>query len=203
MIRKPDNWENVQAFSDRKTLPVGGYVCRIKQSAVQPVGDGQQLAVLFDIVEGDYAGFYEDDFRGNTRDDKKWKGVLRIWLPKYDGSEKDGWTLSSLKGFTTSVEKSNPGYTWNWDEQTLKGKLIGIIFRSEEWDYNGKHGWAVRPFRAASVEAIREGDFEIPADKPLKNSTFSDLGSGYGAGNPFAGSSAGYGRDDGDGELPF
>lgn len=88
MIRKPDNWENVQAFSDRKTLPVGGYVCRIKQSAVQPVGDGQQLAVLFDIVEGDYAGFYEDDFRGNTRDDKKWKGVLRIWLPKYDGSER-------------------------------------------------------------------------------------------------------------------
>ena len=42
-------------------------------------------------------------------------------------------------------------------------------FRNEEWEYEGKTGWAVRPFRAISVDAVEDGAFTIPKDKFLKN----------------------------------
>lgn len=173
MITKPQNWENVQEFSERKTLPLGAYVCRIKKASVEETDYGNVLALSFDIEDGEYAGYYADEFKNNPSNTKKWKGFLRQFLPRNDGSDKDEWTKSSLKGLITSVEKSNLGYTWNWDERTLAGKLIGVIMRNEEWEYEGKHGWAVRPFRACSVGSVQDGSYYIPKDKPLKKSSES------------------------------
>ena len=169
MINRPNNWDNVQAFSDRQKLPVGAYVCEIKQAVVQENKYGNQLCVLFDISAGEWGGYYGDDFNRNQREDKKWKGVLRLWLPKEDGSDKDEWTKSILKGFIAAVEESNRGYTWNWDERTLAKKEIGILFRNEEWEYEGKTGWATRPFRAISVDSVEDGAYTIPKDRLLKN----------------------------------
>lgn len=169
MIQKPRNWDEVQEFSDRVKLPVGAYVCKVKQVRVQDNSYGSTLCLLFDINEGEYAGYYQKDYAGNTAADKKWRGVLRVWLPKDDGSEKDEMTKSSFKGMVTAFEKSNLGYQWDWNENSLVGKTIGILFRNEEWDYNGKHGWAVRPFRAISSISVRDEDYTIPKDKPLNN----------------------------------
>lgn len=169
MITKPNNWENVRAFNDRQRLPVGAYVCTIKQAVVKQTSYGDQLCILFDISSGDWAGYYQEDYDSNQREERKWKGVLRQFLPKNDGSDKDEWAKSLLKGLTTAVEQSNRGYSWNWDEKSLAGKEIGILMRNEEWEYNGKHGWAVRPFRAISVESIEDATFTIPKDKPLKS----------------------------------
>ena len=171
MIRKPNNWNEVQEFTDRPKLPLGAYVCKVRRAVVQSNDFGEQLCILFDIAEGEFAGFFDSDFKSNTRDDKKWKGVLRQFLPRDDGSEKDEWTKSSFKGMVTSFEKSNPGYQWNWDEASLSGKLVGILFRNEEWEWDGKSGWAVRPFRAISIDSVRSGDFTVPKDKPLKSKT--------------------------------
>lgn len=169
MIKKPSNWDSVQAFSDRRKLPLDAYICRIKQAKVVATDYGEQLCILFDIDEGDYTGFFADDYANNSREDKKWKGVLRQWLPKDDGSDKDEWTKSSLKGLITSLVNSNRGFTWNWDERGLANKLIGIIFRNEEWEFNGKSGWAVRPFRACSVDTVLDGAYTLPDDKRLKD----------------------------------
>ena len=177
MIRRPNNWNDVQEFSDRPKLPLGAYVCKVRKAAVQSNDFGEQLCILFDIVEGEFKGFFDNDFKANTNADKKWKGVLRQFVPKDDGSENDEWTKSSFKGMTTAFEKSNPGYQWNWDETSLSGKMVGILFRNEEWDYKGKTGWAVRPFRAISVDSVRSGDFTLPNDKPLKNNTVASFGS--------------------------
>lgn len=173
MIRRPNNWNEVQEFTDRPKLPLGAYVCKTRRAVIQSNEYGEQLCVLFDIVEGEYSGFFDADFKANTNADKKWKGVLRQWLPKEDGSENDEWTKSALKGMVTAFEKSNPGYQWNWDEASLSGKMIGIIFRNEEWDYKGKIGWTVRPFRATSVDSVRSGDFTLPKDKPLKSIVYT------------------------------
>lgn len=173
MIRRPNNWNDVQEFSDRQKLPLGAYVCKVRKAIVQSNDFGEQLCILFDIVEGEFKGFFDEDFKSNTRADKKWKGVLRQFIPKDDGSEKDEWTKSSFKGMTTAFEKSNPGYQWNWDEASLAGKMVGILFRNEEWEYENKTGWAVRPFRAISVDSVRNEDFTLPKDKPLKNKTVS------------------------------
>lgn len=169
MINKPNNWNEVKEITERPRLPLGAYVCKVKKAAVQNNGYGDQLCILFDISEGDFRGFYKEEYDDNQREDKKWKGVLRQWLPKNDGSDKDEWTKRSLKGFITAFEKSNPGFQWNWDENSLAGKFVGILYRNEEWEYNGKSGWNARPNRAISVDSARSGDYKLPKDKPLKN----------------------------------
>lgn len=205
MMKRPNDWENVREMTDRKRLPLGAYVCRVKQAAVQNTDYGEQLCLVFDIIEGEYSGYYAEEFRANTREDKKWKGVLRYWLPSEDGSERDGWTKSALKGMVTAFESSNPGFSFNWDEKTLAGKIIGILYRNEEWEYQGKTGWSPRPFRAMSVDKVRSGDFTFPKDKPLKNKpapSYVGYGESYDNGmSSFAGS---YETMDGeDSKLPF
>lgn len=169
MIRRPTNWNEVKTFSDRQKLPLGAYVCKIKKAVVQQNDNyGDQLCLLFDISEGEYRNFFDNEFKENQNTDKKYKGVLRQWLPKDDGSDKDEWTKSSFKGLVTSFEESNPGYQFDWNENSLVGKTIGIIFRNEEWEFNGRTGWAVRPFRATRADSVRNGDFTLPKDKPLE-----------------------------------
>ena len=212
MIRRPNNWNEVKEFNDRQKLPLGAYVCKVKRAAVQANEFGEQLCIVFDIVEGEFSGFYNDDFKNNNSENKKWKGVLRLFVPKDDGSEKDEWTKRSFKGMVTAFEKSNPGYKWNWDEASLTGKLIGILFRNEEWEYDGKTGWTVRPFRAISVDSVRSEDFTLPKDKPLKknDSGFSAGGFGSGSSVPnysipnYSAPSSNFAiLNDDDAELPF
>jgi len=173
MIRKPSNWNEVQEFSDRQKLPLDAYVCKVKQCKVVDTDYGEQLAILFDIAEGQYAGYFQKDYASNTAQDKKWRGLLRVWIPKDDGSENDEITKRTFKGMTTSFEKSNPGYQWDWNENSLAGKTVGILFRNEEYDYQGRQGWSVRPFRALSVDTVRNGEYTMPKDKPLKNKSNS------------------------------
>ena len=213
MIRKPSNWENVREFADRESLPLGAYVCRVKGVRIDAYdATSAQLVIQFDIAEGEYADFYKREFAANTIPNKKFKGVLRVWLPKDDGSEKDEWTKSTFKGMCTAFEKSNPGYVWNWEEKSLVGRMVGILFRNEEWEYEGKTGWAVRPFRAISVDSARNGDFKIPKEKPLKKSNSGGYGGNYSGGygeayDGFATNTSGSNDftalDDDDAQLPF
>lgn len=169
MIRKPKNWNEVQEYTDRQKLPLDAYVCKVKQCKVVDTNYGEQLAMLFDIAEGEYADYFQKDFASNTAQDKKWRGVMRVWIPKDDGSENDEMTKRTFKGMTTAFERSNPGYRWDWNENSLAGKTVGILFRNEEYDYQGKQGWTVRPFRAISADTVRDGEYTLPKDKPLKN----------------------------------
>lgn len=203
MIKRPNNWNDVKEFTERKKLPVGAYVCRVKKAVIQNNSYGNQLCILFDIVDGEYSGFYAYDYKNNTREDKKWKGVLRLFLPLDDGSENDEWTKSTFKGMVTAFEKSNNGYTWNWDENSLVGKLVGILFRNEEWEFDGKTGWTARPFRAISVESVQDCDYQIPKDKPKKkkNDSGFDYSGGYSV--PEYSASGFQQLQDEDAQLPF
>lgn len=174
MIKRPSNWNEVQEFSERQKLPLGAYVCKVKKAVVQSTDYGEQLVLLFDIEEGEFRNYYNNDYATNQNQDKKWRGLLKVWLPKDDGSEKDEWTKRTFKGMVTAFEKSNPGYQFDWNEASLAGKMVGILYRNEEWEMNGRSGWTVRPFRAISADSVRSGDFTLPKDKPLKNkSTYS------------------------------
>ena len=134
MIRQPNDWDNIVAGEQRQQIPLGAYVCNILQAVIEDTQYGQVLKVSFDVAEGDQRGYYAADYRANTADDKKWAGVRTVFLPSYDGSEKDERNKRSLKGFCTSVEKSNPGFHCFtggvMDERALKGKLIGVLMRN-------------------------------------------------------------------------
>ena len=93
-----------------------------------------------------------------------------MFIPKDDGSEKDEYTKQAFKRFITSVERSNEGYTWNWDEASLKGKMFGGVFGREEFlTSDGKLKFATKCRFPRSVESIRKGDFTIPEDKLHKD----------------------------------
>lgn len=170
MIRKPSNWENVQPFPERQKLPLGAYVCKVMNAVVARTNYGEMLQLSFDIAEGEYKDYFRKDYKGSMSTNKKWRGVLRVFLPADDNTEKDEITKRTLAGMVTAFENSNPGYKWDWNEKSLVGKTVGILFRNEEWEYNGQKGWAVRPFRALSADTVREGNFTLPKDKPLQGS---------------------------------
>lgn len=81
----------------------------------------------------------------------------------------DKWSASKFKRFTNSIEDSNAGYRWDWEESKLKGKIVGLTFRREEWEYDGRSGWKTNPFQAYTADEIRQNKFQIPKDKPLTN----------------------------------
>lgn len=170
-MKKINNWDKQQAVTQREQLPVGGYVAKIMGAEEKEYGFGNMLWVSVDIAEGEYANYYAEDYRSQDREDKKWHGVVRLFVPKDDGSEKDEWTKKSFKSFTNAVEDSNSGYAWDWDETKLKGKEIGVLVRNEEWENTetGKSGWKTQPFMFIASDDARQGNYSEPKDKPLKN----------------------------------
>ena len=174
---KPFNgFDKVQAFSERVKLPAGGYVAKcIGAKVVTYPGkngnpDVEKLEIAVDITEGEFAGYYKNDYDTNTAEDKKWKGVCRLYIPTDDGSEKDEFTKRRFKGMAMAFEDSNSGYHWDWDETRLKGLKVGILVRDKEWEFNGKTGFAPEIISFASVQNIRDGKFKTPNTKYLNGS---------------------------------
>ena len=153
--------------SGREMLPAGGYVCSILSARVEEGDWGSTLIIAHDVAEGEFEGIFKRDYDNNTREDKKWRGTFRIRLPKDDGSEQDAWKKRSLGNTIWALEQSNEGFAWNWDEKTLKGKKIGLLYRNKEWEFSGKSGWTTEAVSAESIDNIREGKFRVPKDKAL------------------------------------
>lgn len=174
-----NNWDNVKASTDFTALPAGGYVCKIQGAKIRTFdgrnGSFERLEVAVDIIEGEYKDYFRRDFDSQNTEDKKWRGVLRLYVPSGDGSDQDNWSAAKLKRFVNNVEDSNTGYHWDWEESKLKGKLVGLAFRREEWEYNGKTGWKTNPFQAYTVEDIRQNKFQLPKDKPLKKAAATPM----------------------------
>ena len=123
-----DDAKKAAQVSALAKLPVGAYVCKVKEVRYESLDWGDKIVLAFDIHEGEYKDFFAKQFEANTSEDKKWKGKVNIFVPKDDGSEKDGYTKRSFAGWTDSFEKSNKGYSWDWDEKKWKNKLVGIVF---------------------------------------------------------------------------
>lgn len=178
-MKKPNGYEQAQAYIEYQQLPHGGYVLKIVGAEERQHKGGSSLVVAFDIAEGDYEGYYKQNFDSQKQEDKKWRGTMWVSLPKDDGSEQDEWTLRRLKTIMQNIEDSNTGFHWDWDEKKLKGKFIGGLFRNEEYEKtNGDIGTTVRCCQFTTVENIRNGKFKIPADKTLSGKSNSN--SNYG-----------------------
>ena len=174
-MKKPSNWNDVKAAGERVKLPAGGYEAKIINAKVVNYdgsnGSYERLEIAVDITAGEYKDYYKQDFDNNTRDDKKWRGVARFYVPTDDGSEKDEYTKSVLKSVTDALEDSNKGYHWDWDETSLKGLKVGILVRDKEYEVDGKHGFSPEIFRFTDINRIKEGKFTVPKQKLLKESS--------------------------------
>ena len=168
-----DNYDEIQPYQKGRKLPPGGYVVGIISAAEKTESWGRVLEIKFDIAEGDYRKFFTDDFEKSRFDNKRYKGIHRLSLPNGDNPQDDNFKASVFKANMEAIEASNPGFTWKWAESTLTGKKVGAIFFKKEYDYNGKQGFFTTVHSFCSADDIRNGNFEIPPPKMLKQSSAS------------------------------
>ncbi len=169
---KKINLDNVQEFTRFKN-PVGGFICEIK--SVEDFPEKEYLRIGFDIAEAvsddqkEFVGMYEK--RKKERDFDYPKTIVSY-------KESNETALRFFKGFVTAIETSNEGYKFQYEEQTLVGKRIGFVIGEEEYEGKDKNGMPkvkVRIYVASrhSVQAIRNGDFEVPEFKKLSQPVVS------------------------------
>lgn len=170
-MQKPQDFDNVQAFGDFVPLPAGGYVCRIMgvEETASRAG-APMIKISLDIAEGQYKDYFANQYRANTRADKKWSYSAIINQLVYDTSGNNS-TNRGFKTFVTSVCESNQGFNVAWGDgfaACFKNRLVGVLFGREEYiGTDGKTHWSTKALNFRSVKTIRDGGFEIPADKPL------------------------------------
>lgn len=177
-MKQYQGFSRTDVIKSSERLPAGGYVLKIMDVTYQENDWGELILLSFDIAEGEQKDYFSNNYRGQTGEDKKWKGTYRLRVPKDDGTEQDGWAKKRFNTVIVAFEESNPGYHWNWDEQTMKGKLIGGLFNNKEYEFEGRHGFFTNCHSLVAVEKIRSGKFEIPADTLLKKKAESEYPAG-------------------------
>lgn len=149
------DFDKVEAkgMEDFKGLPIGAYECVIIGGAphTNPDSGKKTFKVAVDIANGEFKDYFKKRFDANTNEDKKWDNNAVRYLA-YEGDN-----VAYFKGFITCVENSNPGYKWNWDETTLKGKKICGVFQYEEYEkQDGTRNVKVRLNKFRSMDKIKE-----------------------------------------------
>ena len=167
-MEKPKNWDNVKANTgDYESLKLGGHEVIIKNAYEYTGMTGNtSLRIEVDIDGNDeQKGFYQKQYDANTNSDKKWPSAS----VKYISLKEDDTCLALYKGFTTIIENSNPGYTWNFDEKTLIGKKLCGVYGLEEFkDNEGNIKTATKLVQFRSLDKLNE--IKIPKVKLLDGS---------------------------------
>lgn len=164
---KPSNYDNVQEYGEFKPLELGGHICKIMSVEETKSSTGKDMLKIFlDIAEGEQANYYAEQYKADSRADKKW-GCIVYQLTE----DKDGNTNRGLKTFITSVEKSNKGFTVAWGDNfttCLKGKVIGGVFGREQYQNSkGELKFTTKCVSFRSADTVRAG-VDVPADKLLQ-----------------------------------
>ena len=164
------------SFSELPKLQPGGYVLKILNIKVEPTDWGSRLAIQFDISEGEFKGFFDKLYKATPDEweNKKWKGSMRLSIPHNTGDETKfkkslGYFKSQIQAFENSNANLHIDCERDWDENVLKGKLVGALFNEKEWEKDGKTGWFTQCKRFVSANDIRSGNFTIPKREELKN----------------------------------
>ena len=157
-----EGWNEAPAYTGEfETLPPGAYKCQVVQVNITKTQSGKEMMVIcFDIAEGPFKDYYMKQFKSRQKTDKevKYPGIFRQ-LTRGD-------SLPFFKGVITSIEKSNPGYRWNWEEKSLVKKYFGGIFGREEYIGNdGKKHMSTKCVQIRSLDGMK--DAKIPEDKLL------------------------------------
>ena len=157
-----DSWGKTNALQDGEfiKLPAGGYVCIVTNASVEPSQkDGKlQLILTLDIAEGEFAQMFRNS---NTYAPRYFKKLFA------DGNKPSPY----FKGLITNFINSNANYKFDggaFNERNLIGKKIGMIFRDEQREWEGKIYTNAKAFIAVSVDKIRSGDFTVPPMKTIE-----------------------------------
>ena len=154
-MKKIDNWDNIEAkgMDDFKALPIGAYECKIINAVENHNEESGKttLKVMVDIASGEYKDYFKKRYDSNTAIDRKWDNNATKYLAF------EGENTSFFKGFITTVENSNVGYKWDWDETTLRDKKIVGVFQYEQYKkQDGTKALKVRLTKFRSLDKLKE-----------------------------------------------
>lgn len=176
------NFAEVKEAGASNPLVAGGYVC--KYTKVEDNASKEYLRLEFDIAEGDFKDYYKElEERAN------------FWGGSVYRSYKEG-AIPMFKRMCSAVAKSNPSFEFNpfvkggnSDEQTLVGKLVGIVLKEEEYEKNdGNIGTRLVVAYECDAQKIRSGNFKVPQKKVLDknpNNSWVNVPQGEAEENPF------------------
>ena len=149
-----EGWDLINEAGEFKPLPA--MVAGVKITKVVDVPEKEYFEVYCDIVKGEYAGYFKALTDAGLKDTSR-------HIRSYKAN-----ALPFFKAFITAVEKTNPGYKWDWDEQKLVGKNVIAVFGQEEFlDNEGNVRVTTRVQEFRSLEAYNEGRIKVPELKKL------------------------------------
>lgn len=165
-----DLWDKTEAkeFGEYKNLELGGHEIVILDAREHKseFSGNISLKISVDISGNDkQKGFFKKQYDENTSADKKWPTGAVKYLSLKDEQ------LGYLKGFITSLEKSNPNFKFNkkgtW-EQLKNLKLAGQFGLEEYKKQDGTIGTCTKLVQFRSLDKLNE--IKIPKVKKLDGS---------------------------------
>lgn len=167
-----NNWNEIEAkgMDDFRGLPIGAYECMIKDARINhnEQSGKNTFKVSIDIASGEFKDYFQKMYEADTRIDRKWNNNAVRYLA-YEGDN-----VAYFKGFITTVENSNVGYTWDWDETKLKGKKVCGVFQYEEYEkQDGTKSVKVRLSKFRSLEKMK--DIEVSDSVKLLNGSYMTI----------------------------
>ena len=165
-----DLWDKTEAkeFGEYENLELGGHEIVILDAREHKseFSGNISLKISVDISGNDkQKGFFKKQYDENTSADKKWPTGSIKFLSLKDEQ------LGYLKGFITSLEKSNQGFKFNkkgtW-EQLKNLKLAGQFGLEEYKKQDGTIGTATKLVQFRSLDKLKE--IKIPKVKKLDGS---------------------------------
>ena len=134
MIAKPKMYDEITINESYEKISLGGHRGIIKNiiEYTSAISGNTSLKVEVDTSADDkQPNYFQKQFDENTNMDKKWSNSGT----KYVSLKQDENCIKMLKSFITSVENSNPNFTYDWNKEVdqLKGKKVGLVFGLEEY----------------------------------------------------------------------
>lgn len=172
-MNKPNGYDQTKASREFTPIVLGGHRAIIKQVEETKSRSGKNMVVVYiDFASEDaQPRYFEDQYRSDTRDPKKWPFQAVQYIVTEDS---EGNTSRSFKSFCTSFENSN-GVQIKWGNSgwcdQFKNRRIGVVFGEVEEEYNGeiKTRRRIRWF----CDDGKASDADIPAKKFASGSSYS------------------------------
>jgi hypothetical protein len=156
---KPSNYdtENPKTFANENPI-AGPYIAIIVSAEEKKSKAGNPMLVLsVDIAEGPFKMFY------SNLSDRLTKDCL---LKHYCVLSEDN--AAYLKGDILAIEHSNKDFKYDFNEQSLVGKFVGINLREEEYKASdGNIKISLKILHLCSVADVKKGAIKAPKPKLL------------------------------------
>lgn len=169
-MKKPNNYDKVQPLGGFIPVELGGHILEIKKVEEYINNSGNRsIKITYDMHSSDkQPGHFMNEWKKDDKADKKYRGIYPQVVENSNGDANVYFVT-----FIKSVESSNQGFKFEFDEKTLTGKLVGAVFGREQFEKDGELKFATKIRYFTTVDSIKKG-VPIPKDKLLSGSYNND-----------------------------